>query len=123
MDRSVRAGLILLGGVALLGAGLLGHAILLEPTAWTVALVAGGLLLSAWGAYTLRGDLDGLLRRRRGEIAAYTLGVVGVVVALTYLSARYPVRFDLTEARRFSLSPQTTTMLKRLEKPVHVVFF
>ena len=123
MDRSVRAGLILLGGVALLGAGLLGHAILLEPTAWTVGLVAGGLLLSAWGAYTLRADLGGLLRRRRGEIAAYTLGVVGVVVALTYLSARYPLRFDLTEARRFSLSPQTTTMLKRLEKPVHVVFF
>jgi ABC-type uncharacterized transport system involved in gliding motility auxiliary subunit len=123
MDRSVRAGLILLGGLALLGAGLLGHAILLEASGWTVGPVAVGLLLSAWGAYALRGELGGLLRRRRGEIAAYTLGVVGVVVALTYLSARYPLRFDLTEARRFSLSEQTTIMLKRLEKPVHVVFF
>jgi gliding motility-associatede transport system auxiliary component len=123
VDRSVRAGLILLGGLALLGAGLLGHAILLEATGWTVGLAAVGLLLSAWGVYALRDELGGLLRRRRGEIAAYTLGVVGVVVALTYLSARYPLRFDLTEAGRFSLSEQTTTMLKRLEKPVHVVFF
>lgn len=123
MDRSFRAGLILLGGLALLGAGLLGHAILLEARVWTVGLAAAGLLLSAWGAYSLRGELGELLWRRRGEIAAYTLGVVGVVVALTYLSARYPLRFDLTEEGRFSLSEQTTTMLKRLEKPVHVVFF
>ena len=37
MDRSRPAGLILLAGLALLGAALVGHAVLLEVTAWTVA--------------------------------------------------------------------------------------
>jgi ABC-type uncharacterized transport system involved in gliding motility auxiliary subunit len=36
---------------------------------------------------------------------------------------RYPLRFDLTEGRRYSLSEPTVTMLQRLERPVHVVFF
>ncbi|PYN93140.1 MAG: hypothetical protein DMD91_30845 [Candidatus Rokuibacteriota bacterium] len=64
-----------------------------------------------------------LLRGRRGDIALYTLGVVGVLLALAHLSVRYPFRFDMTESRRFSLSDATVTMLKRLERPVHIVFF
>jgi len=62
-------------------------------------------------------------RGRRGEIALYTLGLVGVFLALAHLSVRYRSRFDLTESRRFSLSEPTVTMLSRLERPVHIVFF
>jgi len=71
----------------------------------------------------LRAELAAMLRRRRGEIVLVTLGVVGVLVALAYLSMRYPVRFDLTSAGLYSLSEPTITMLKRLDKPVHIVFF
>src|SRR5207302_8654266 len=63
------------------------------------------------------------MRRRRGEIALYTLGVVGVLIAMAYLSVLYPLRFDLTQARLYSLSSPTVTMLRRLDKPVHIVFF
>ena len=117
------AGLTLLAGLALLAAALVGHAVLLEATAWTVALAIAGGVLAAWGGYALRGDLAAMVRGRRGEIAAYTLGVVGVLLVLAHLATRYPVRFDLTEGGRYSLSEPTVTMLRRLEKPVHVVFF
>jgi hypothetical protein len=36
---------------------------------------------------------------------------------------RFPLRFDLTTTKAFSLSEPTVQMLKRLDKPVHVVFF
>jgi ABC-type uncharacterized transport system involved in gliding motility auxiliary subunit len=71
----------------------------------------------------LRAELGAVLRRRRGAIALFTLGVIGVLVALAYLSVRYQLRFDLTTTGRYSLSPPTVTMLKRLDRPVHIVFF
>src|SRR5207244_10929388 len=123
VTRSSRPGLILLSGVALLGMALAVHGILLETVVWTVVLVGAGVLLSAWGAFALRTELGEVMRRRRGEIALYTLGVVGVLIAMAYLSVLYPLRFDLTQARLYSLSSPTVTMLKRLDKPVHIVFF
>src|SRR5688572_11511680 len=123
MDRSFRAGLILLLGVALLGAALTLHAILLETVPATVALGGAGALMAAAGAFGLRAELAALARRRRGEIALFTLGVVGVLIAVAYLSVRYPLRFDLTATGEYSLSESTVTMLKRLERPVRIVFF
>ncbi|PYM32133.1 MAG: hypothetical protein DME17_21200 [Candidatus Rokuibacteriota bacterium] len=123
MDRSFRAGLILLAGVALLGAAGALHAILLETVLWTLVLAGVGTLLVAGGAWALRRELGGVLGGRRGEIALYTLGVIGVLMALAYLSVLFPVRFDLTRAKLYSLSPSTVTMLRRLDKPVHIVFF
>jgi gliding motility-associatede transport system auxiliary component len=123
MDHTFRAGLILIGGLALLGAALALHAILLETVAWTVILGVAGAIGTAAGAYLLRTELAGIVRRRRGEIALSTLGVVGVLLAVAYFSVRYPLRFDLTSVGRFSLSAPTLTMLKRLDKPVHIVFF
>jgi ABC-type uncharacterized transport system involved in gliding motility auxiliary subunit len=123
MDRSFRSGLILIVGLALLAAAAALHAILLETVVLTVVLAAGGALLSAVAAFRLRAELGAMARRRRGEIALYTLGLVGVLGALAHLSARYPVRFDLTSAGRYSLAEPTVTMLKRLDKPVRIVFF
>ena len=61
--------------------------------------------------------------KRRTELAWTTLGVVGILIALAYLGARFPLRWDLTEARIYSLSPQSITMLQRVDKPVHIAFF
>ena len=123
MDRSFRSGLILLAGVALLGAAVAIHAILLETVLWTVVLAGAGTLLVAGGAWALRTELGAVVGGRRGEVALYTLGVIGVLLALAYLSVLFPVRFDLTRAKLYSLSPSTVTMLRRLDKPVHIVFF
>jgi ABC-type uncharacterized transport system involved in gliding motility auxiliary subunit len=123
MDRSFLTGLLLLAGLTLLATGLAIQTILLETVVWTVGLVGVGALLAVWAAVALRTELGALLRRRRAEIALYTLGVIGVLIALAYISVRYPFRFDLTEAGLHSLSAPTVTMLKRLEKPLHIVFF
>src|SRR5437870_8613887 len=123
VDRSSRSGLVLLLGVALLATALAIQAILLETFVWAVVLAGAEALQSAWGAVALRTELGELMRRRRGELALYTLGVIGVLSALAYLSVLYPFRLDLTETRRYSLSEPTVTMLRRLEKPVHIVFF
>src|SRR5207302_10796623 len=104
MDRSLRSGLILLAGLALLAAALAVQAILLETIAWTVILAAAGAVLVVVGVVGLRVELGAMVRRRRGEIALSTLGVVGVLLALAYLSVRYPFRFDLTPEGVYSLS-------------------
>ena len=123
MDHSFRNGLILLAGVALVATALSLQTILVETAVVTVVLAVAGLVLTAIGVYLLRTELLTLVRRRRGEIALFTLGALGILVALAYFSLRYPARFDMTSEGRFSLSPPTVKMLERLERPVHVVFF
>ena len=119
----MRAFLILLIGIVLLSAALIIHTILLETLLWVWLLGLAGIALCAWGLFALRHDLAGLFRQRRGEIALFSLGVIGVLLIIGYLSTRFSLRYDLTQAGLHSLSEQTTTMLERLQKPVHVVFF
>ncbi len=123
MDHRFRSGLILLAGIALLASAGAIHAIFLEATIWTALIAASGLALGAWGTYALRSDLGAMIRQRRGEIVLYTIGVVGMLSALAYLSVMFPLRLDMTEEGRYSLSEQTLTMLKGLDKPVHITFF
>jgi len=123
MERSFRYALILLVGIALLAAAAAIHSLLIDPLVWSSLFAAAGVLLIGWGAYALRADLGAIARRRRGEIALYTLGVVGVLVAIAWFSVRFPIRVDMTTAGLFSLSPQTEQMLQRLDKPVQITFF
>ena len=123
MERSFLSGIILLVGVALLAAALAVHAILLEPSAWTLGLAVVGAALMLWGLVALRRDIGALLHRRRTEIALHALGMVGVLMVAAYLSVLYPLRFDLTDEGLHSLSDQMVDMLERLDNPVHIVFF
>jgi hypothetical protein len=123
MDHLLRSGLTLLAGIALLATAGAIYAIFLEASVWTALIAVAGLALSGWAAYALRADLGAMVRHRRGEIALYTLGVVGTLSALAYLSVLFPMRLDMTEEGRYSLSEQTVGMLKALGRPVHITFF
>jgi hypothetical protein len=123
MVRSSHSGLVLIAGIALVLGAAASQVIFFEVAAVTVILAVAGVLLTAWGAYSLRAEIGSLLLHRRGEIVLYTLGMIGVLVALSYLSVRFPVRFDMTASKIYSLSEPTVQMLKRLDKPVHIVFF
>lgn len=123
MDRSFRSLLILLAGIALVATAMAVQAVLLETGPWSLFPGIVGLALTAWGGYALRAELSSILRRRRGEIVIYTIGVVGVLLLIGYLSVKFPARFDMTESGLYSLSDQTVNMLKRLENSVHVTFF
>lgn len=61
---------------------------------------------------------------RFGTLAvASILVVLGILVAINYLSTRYNKRWDLTAARQFSLSDQTKKVLQDLKEPVKVRVF
>ncbi len=119
----MRHGLTFLAGIALLGAAAAVHFIFLEATIVFALLCVVGLAFAIGGAIPLRMEIAGLVRHRRGEIVLFTVGVVGVLVAVAYLSFRFPIRIDMTAEGHFSLSDQTVHMLKRLEKPVNITFF
>lgn len=48
---------------------------------------------------------------------------VGILGSLNYLSTRYHHRFDLTESRAFSLSPQSTQVVSKLDKDLKLQAF
>ncbi|MCC7546237.1 MAG: GldG family protein [Burkholderiales bacterium] len=123
MDRSFRSGLTLIGGIAVLALVFTLRALKPDTLLLQSVLAVLGVLLAAWGGYRMRDELVGIVQGRRGEIALFTMGAVAVLCVLGYLSMRYPVRVDMTSAGRYSLSPQTTQMLHRLERPVRVTFF
>ena len=123
MTHSSRSGLILLAGVVLLVATGVANAVFIDARLAVYILGIAGGVLCAWGAYGSRAGIGELVRQRRGEVALYTIGLVGILIMTAWLSARFPVRYDMTENRQFSLSPATEAMLERLEKPVHIVFF
>jgi len=123
MEHSFRSLLLLLAGVALLAIGAVFDAILIDTHTFAIIAYVAGALLTAWGLYLLRDEIKSLLRQRRGEILIQTIGLVGIAIAIGYLSVRFPARVDMTEAHLYSLSPQTVEMLKRLDKPVHITFF
>ncbi len=123
MERSFRFGVLLVVGVALVALALVLHAILLESSTWTWLVGLAGAALTAVALHGLRNEMRSFFQRRRGEIALYTAGLVGVLVALAYLTNQYTFRIDMTEAKVYSLSPQTVTMLSRLDKPVKITFF
>jgi len=123
MDNFFRSGLVLLPGVAFRATAAATHAIFVDWPVLSGAFLTAGIALSAWGIFALRSDIVSMFRQRRGELAFYTLGLIGVLISVAYLSVQFPVRFDMTAARIYSLSGPTVEMLKRLEKPVHVIFF
>ena len=61
---------------------------------------------------------------RYGSLAAASvLVVLGILVAINYLSSKYNKRWDLTAARQFSLSDQSKKVLQDLKEPVRIRVF
>lgn len=61
---------------------------------------------------------------RFGTIAiASAVAVLAILVAINYLASLHNKRWDLTAARQFTLSDQTRTILRGLDRPVNVLVF
>jgi gliding motility-associatede transport system auxiliary component len=61
---------------------------------------------------------------RFGTLAiASVLVVLAILAAINYLSTRHSRRWDLTNARQFTLSEQTKKVLAGLNKPLRVIVF
>jgi len=123
MKRTFRRGSTLVAGITLLAVAAALNAILVDAFAAPLALAVAGALMTAWSMYALRSEIGSMLRTRQAAIVLQTAGLIGIVIALAYLSVRFPFRLDMTESGQFSLSEQTVHMLQRLDKPVHITFF
>ncbi len=94
---------------------------------WLVAVLLAGALLLLLGAYAHFGAIARRLARRQTK---YGLNVLAMVVMLLlvislveYFSFTYNKRLDLTQGKRYTLSPQTVKLFKELQKPVKAVAF
>ena len=123
MVSNFRSGLILIAGIVLLIASAIANALSVDSSAVATVLLAAGVLLSLWAMFNLRNDIRLLFSASRRELLLSTVGVLGVLVAIAWVSALYPKRFDLTATQQYSLAPETVAMLKTIDRPVHVTFF
>ncbi|HUG38079.1 MAG TPA: DUF4350 domain-containing protein [Candidatus Limnocylindrales bacterium] len=97
----------------------------LERLRW--ALIIAGVLCLGVSAITNAREMGGLLGRRSTRYGAGTALVIllalGVAVFANALSFRHHTRWDLTENRRHSVSPQTISVLRSLKAPVEAIAF
>ncbi len=89
-----------------------------------VNLVGGLFALVLW-ITSSRSALSGLVGQRSTRYGAnaviYTIAFVGVIVAINYLSTIHHRRFDLTAEKVYSLSSQSTQVVKNLKQPLKLV--
>jgi ABC-type uncharacterized transport system involved in gliding motility auxiliary subunit len=57
------------------------------------------------------------------NILISTIAILIVIGSLNFLAIRHSTRFDLTETKIFTLSPQSQTIAKNLTKPLKVLVF
>ena len=89
-------------------------------------VVAGAVLVGLYFATNFK-QLGQFASRRSsfffGSTALLVLVTLGALVALNYIAHKKNQRWDLTERKIFTLSPQTVSTLQRLREPVRAIGF
>jgi ABC-type uncharacterized transport system involved in gliding motility auxiliary subunit len=89
--------------------------------AWGGLVCVLGYTLAQWR------EIAGFFGRRQARLgtaaAVSVLAVLGILVAINYIGSRQNKRWDLTEARQYSLSDQTIKVLQSLDRPLSVMVF
>jgi ABC-type uncharacterized transport system involved in gliding motility auxiliary subunit len=94
---------------------------------WPALLILSGLIL-LFGIYAsfagnVRRALAGRATRYGLNAAILVVLILGVIVLVEAVSYRHSYRIDLTENKRWSLSPQTTKVVGELPVPIKAVAF
>ena len=91
-----------------------------------VLLAVGVALLFLTASYYPH-EVAGALRGRSARYGSNTLAMivifVSIIAMLNFLSTKRNYRWDLTESGEYSLSPQTISLLGKLQEPVKVTAF
>jgi ABC-type uncharacterized transport system involved in gliding motility auxiliary subunit len=90
-------------------------------SAWAGLVCVLVYVLSQWR------EIAAAFRRRQTRLgtltAASILIVLGILVAINYLGSRQNKRWDLTKSGEFTLSDQTTNVLRTLDAPLKITAF
>ena len=95
------------------------------PAQWVFLGLGGALLLLslAFNAGEARTAMGTRTARYGAGAAVMALLALGIVVAANAISLRHSVRWDFTENKRNSVSPQTIQVLRTLKAPVSAIAF
>lgn len=91
-----------------------------------VPLVVGILGIALWAIITPRDFANTITGRQmqRSTVAVFTtLLLIGIVALIYILFARNTLTLDLTMAQRYTLSPETQTVLRRVSRPMRITGF
>ncbi|AIE72711.1 MULTISPECIES: Gldg family protein [unclassified Synechocystis] len=84
------------------------------------------IFLLLWGGWLWQRS-PGFFGRRSTQsganVIASTLAVLVILTLINYIAFRYPVSWDLTENQRFTLAPQSQSLVSALEEPLKVWIF
>jgi gliding motility-associatede transport system auxiliary component len=94
---------------------------------WPALLILGGLIL-LFGLYAsfatnVRRALAGRAARYGLNAVVLVVLILGVITLIEAVSYRHSYRIDLTENKRWSLSPQTVKVVGELSTPVRAIAF
>jgi len=94
---------------------------------WVVVALAIGIALLLLTASYYPQEVVSALKGRSARYGSNTFAVIVIFIAivamLNFLAAKREYRWDLTENGQYSLSPQTLSLLGKLEEPVKVTAF
>ena len=114
-------------GTVLLLSGVVSFAFSGTFDLWTAVHIAGGgLCLLVSLAVNLRAvsrAVSARGTRERAQAVTGTLVFVALLVALNLLAARYPKTWDSTDAKVYTLSDKTTSIVDHLDNPVELLAF
>ncbi len=110
---------LVFAGVAYFITRALSFYVLFHALAGALALVVA-LVSSQTSVLTFLGERS---TKYGVNAALYSLTFLGIVVLINYLSTRHHYRWDTTQAGVYSLSPQSTKVLKELEQDLEIRAF
>ncbi len=113
-----------LAGVVLTGFGLIALAFTQELNWYVLIHLALGIVCLTAYLLTQGGNFLKSLGRRSTRYGLhavlYSLLIIGVLVLLNFLNTRYHYRWDLTESKVFSLSPQSVKAMEQLKQDLEI---
>ncbi len=122
--RSGGAILAILGVLALIAAGAW-YAIGRTYDEWVRGLLIGGLCAIAVYLLLQPQEAQRALSRRSARYGSnaviLSMAAIGIIVLLNYLSSRTYKRFDTTEGKLHSLSPQSIQIVQELDRDIEVI--
>jgi len=114
-------------GLAALLAGASWYFVVREMTPWVEGLLIGGVVLGALFVLTRPAQVRAVLTRRGtrygSNAVVMSVAFIGVLIGLNYLAGRYHYRYDVTELKEHTLSPQSVQVLAEVDEPVTIVGF
>ena len=126
-NRDEIAGYLSSIGLALLVAGWIRYTSQNELTNVTKGILIGGAVLFVASIAVGFGAILKFFSKRSSQLGTNTtilaVAVIAILVAANYMGYKYHKRFDLTTEKLYTLSNQSQTIVKNLNRDVNIVFF